>query len=279
MKLRWLLWGLFSPSQLLLLAVIAGGLLLAFARDRAGRPYRAGRALGICGAVGLLVFGLLPISHYLAHALETRFPQPVLPERLTGIILLSGSERPAATQVYGEPQFGSAAARYTTTLRLAVRHPEARIVFSGGPPVDPTTGELQQTGVARRLLSSIGLDPARLTFEEGSRDTCANASNTKALVQPHAGEHWVVVTSAMHMPRTMACFRAVGWEVIPQSADYHVVPGEWNAGTFRIADNLSLLDTALHEWVGLVYYRLAGRSNELFPAPVPGAIDPPGAGP
>jgi uncharacterized SAM-binding protein YcdF (DUF218 family) len=125
------------------------------------------------------------------------------------------------------------------------------------------------------LLSSLGVDPARITYEEASTDTCDNASNTMALVQPRAGETWVVVTSAMHIPRTMACFRAAGWEVIAQPADYQVVLGGINTGTFLMADNLTLLDTALHEWVGLVYYRFAGRTRELFPAP----FDPAGASP
>ena len=75
---------------------------------------------------------------------------------------------------------------------------------------DPGTGELGQTGVGREILTSVGLDPSRLTFEEGSADTCDNAANTKALVKPGQGETWVVVTSASHMPRAVACFRSRG---------------------------------------------------------------------
>jgi uncharacterized SAM-binding protein YcdF (DUF218 family) len=268
-SVRWLIWSLFSPSQILLGLSIAGGLLLAFGR------VRWGRRLGIAGAIGLVLFGFLPTSHFLAAALETRFPQPRLPGQITGIVLLSGAERPSSTETYGEPQLSSAAGRYTTTLRLAARYPGARIVFTGGPEKDPATGELGQTGVAKSLLASVGIDPARITYEEASVDTCDNASNTKALVQPRAGENWVVVTSAMHMPRTMACFRAAGWEVIPQPANYQVVLGGIDAGTFLIADNLTLLDTALHEWVGLAFYRLTGRTREIFPAP----FDPAGVSP
>jgi uncharacterized SAM-binding protein YcdF (DUF218 family) len=268
-SVRWLIWSLLSPSQILLGLSIAGGLLLAFGRAKWGKRLCVG------GAIGLLLFGFLPTSHYLASALETRFPQPQLPNQITGIVLLSGAERPASTEAFGEPQFSSAAGRYTTTLRLAARFPDARIVFTGGPEKDRGTGELGQTGVAKSLLASVGIDPARVTYEEASTDTCDNASNTKALVQPKPGETWVVVTSAMHMPRTMACFRAAGWEVIPQPANYQVVLGGVDAGTFQIADNLTLLDTALHEWVGLVFYRLVGRTRELFPAP----FDPAGASP
>ncbi|NJD30890.1 MAG: YdcF family protein [Gammaproteobacteria bacterium] len=279
MSLRWLIWSLLSPSQILLGIAIVGGLLLAVGRQ-GGRARDVGRVLCILGGTGLFVFGFLPTSHFIAHALETRFPQPKLPDHITGIVLLSGAERPAATEAYGEPQFSSAAGRYTTTLRLAARYPDARIVFTGGPAVDPDTGKEGQTAVAHRMLSSIGIDPARLTFEERSTDTCDNASNTKALVQPRAGETWVVVTSAMHMPRTVACFRAIEWEVIPQPADYHSDVSGVTTRTFQIADNLALLDTALHEWVGLVYYRLSGRTRELWPAPsTDGAFDPSRASP
>ena len=262
MSIRWLVWSVLSPSQIILAVAILGGLLLAAGRERTGRR------LVIVGAVALLLFGLLPTARYLVYPLESRFLQPELPEHVTGIVLLSGAERSDATATFGEPQLNSAAGRYTTTLRLAQKYPEARIVFTGGPPVDPKSGKLGQTGVARRILLEIGIDPARLSFEEGSKDTCDNASNTKALVRPKAGEHWVVITSAAHMPRTMACFRAAGWEVIPQPADRHVVlDGWWGTGSFQIADNLGYLDMALHEWVGLVYYRLTGRTREIFPAP------------
>jgi uncharacterized SAM-binding protein YcdF (DUF218 family) len=268
MSFRWLLWSLLSPSQVLLGAMILGALLLAARRDRAGR------LLCIASGVGLLAFGLLPLSHGLVERLETRFPQPQLPSQVAGIVLLAGAERPVATERFGEPQFNEHAARYTTTLRLALRHPAARVVFSGGPAVDARTGRLEQGGVARRLLASTGLDPARVTFEDGSGDTCASAANTRALVQPQPGETWVVVTSALHVPRTVACFRAVGWDVIPQPADYQADAGGWGPGSFRIAQNLALFDAALHEWLGLLYYRLTGRTRELLPAPLSGSYGP-----
>ena len=272
MSLRWLLWSLASPSQILLAMTMAGTLVVLFTSGRAGPPSsaaRAGKALTLIGGIGLFVFGLLPLSHYLVHPLETRFPSPELPAQVTGIILLSGSERPAASEEYGEPQIGSYGSRYVTALRLAQRYPEARLVYTGGARSEPGHGPLgTQTGVAAAILDSVGLDPARVVFDEQSSDTCESATNTRALLQPKAGETWVVVTSAMHVPRTVACFRAAGWsEVIPYPTDYKVVVGGWGTGTFQVAENLVLLDMAAHEWVGLAYYRGSGRTRELFPAP------------
>lgn len=271
MTLRWAIWHVASPSQWLLACAIAGALMLLVAGDgrRGGALARAGRRLSLAGGLGLLVFGLLPTSHYLANALEARFPSPALPEDVAGIVLLAGSERPAPSEAYREPQLGEAGSRYVAALRLAARYPEARVVFTGDAPAGPDRRPLgSQTDVAAEILGSVGLDRRRVTLETGSRDSCDHPRNVKALVGPAAGEAWLVVTSAMHMPRVIGCFRAAGWpQVIPYPTDYRVVLGGWGVGTFRITDNLALLDTALHEWVGLAYYRLTGRIAEFFPAP------------
>jgi uncharacterized SAM-binding protein YcdF (DUF218 family) len=265
MSLRWFLWSLASPSQLLLLCLIVGSVFVVFGRLRVARP------LLLAGGLGLLIFGLLPTAAYIANPLQTRFPQTDLPWQVTGIVLLSGGERPAISEAYGHPQVGIHGQRYVTTLMLAARFPQARIVYTGGARTEQGKGPLEtQTAVARGILGTVGLDPARITYEENSTDTCDNASNTRALVQPKQDDTWVVVTSAIHMPRTIACFRAAGWpRVIPQPADYQsIVSGlDVDAGSFQVAKNLVLLDMAVHEWLGLAYYRLTGRTAELFPAP------------
>jgi len=260
---RYLLWAFLSPSQLILIGLLVGvGLLLA-------GWLRTGRMVASTAGLALVVFGLLPSADYLLAPLERRFPQPDLPSHVTGIVLLSGAERAEASATHGVPQIGKHGDRYVTMLRLATRFPEARIVFTGDALVQPGRGSLgTQSAVAAATLAGLGLDSSRVTFESESNDTCENAANTRALVRPQPGEAWVVVTSAGHMPRTIACFRAAGWpEVIAQPADYQAMPGFRSAGAFRIVGNLALLDLATHEWLGLAYYRLLGRTREFFPAP------------
>jgi uncharacterized SAM-binding protein YcdF (DUF218 family) len=263
MTFRYLLWTLAGPSQLLLLALASGAVFL-WAGWR-----RTGRWLAGLGVAGLLAFGVLPIAAYLAAPLEHRFPQPRLPARVDGIVLLAGAERTGLSQYTGTPQVGQHSLRYVATLELARRHPDAIVVFSGGPFVEPGKGPLEtQTAIAAALLPRLGIDPGRIVFETASRDTCDNAARTRALVRPRPGQHWVVVTSAMHVPRAVACFRAAGWpEVIAQPADYQAMPRFASAGAFRIVANLQLLDLGVHEWLGLAYYRISGRTREFFPSP------------
>jgi hypothetical protein len=53
--------------------------------------------------------------------------------------------------------------------------------------------------------------------------------------------------------------------VIPHAADYQTVVGRWSSGSFRVVRNLDLLDQAAHEWLGLAYYRITGRTHEFLP--------------
>jgi uncharacterized SAM-binding protein YcdF (DUF218 family) len=70
------------------------------------------------------------------------------------------------------------------------------------------------------------------------------------------------------MPRAVACFRAAGFSVVPYPVDYRVREiGRLGLPRVSLAQGLESLDLAAHEWVGLVGYRLVGRTKELFPAP------------
>lgn len=82
------------------------------------------------------------------------------------------------------------------------------------------------------------------------------------LAQPGPGDRWLLITSAVHMPRSVACFRAAGWTITPYPADFSRGPEPFH---FGLVDNLADLDTAAHEWVGLLYYRLRGYTSEIFP--------------
>ena len=90
--MRWLVWSLASPSQVIVATVIAGAALLAIGRGRG----RLARLLVVAGAGGLLVFGCLPTAHYLAFPLEHRFPATPLPDH-------------ASTQVGGTPELSPCA--------------------------------------------------------------------------------------------------------------------------------------------------------------------------
>jgi len=120
---------------------------------------------------------------------------------------------------------------------------------------------------ARILFEQLGLSEDRVQFESKSRNTIENARLSFDIAKPQKGESWVLVTSASHMPRAVGVFRKIGWPVIPYPVDFNTT----GKIEFRISldglRNISSLSWALHEWAGIVAYRLMGRTSELFPGP------------
>ena len=74
------------------------------------------------------------------------------------------------------------------------------------------------------LWESFGIARDRVTLETRSRNTAENAAFTKALVKPKPGERWLLVTSALHMPRAIGCFRRVGFPVEAYPVDWTTLP-------------------------------------------------------
>jgi uncharacterized SAM-binding protein YcdF (DUF218 family) len=260
-----LFWAAIQPDNLLVLLLALGVLLWC-------RGRRGGRTLVIAVTLGFLAIIVLPLGQWALAPLEARFSQPELPARVDGIVLLGGAVRIAATAAHGQVALSGAASRITETLVLARRFPAAKVLVTGGDPaiIPDRPSEAETT---RSLLVALGLDEQRLLIEPQARNTFENALYAKRLAEPEPGAVWLLVTSAAHMPRAVGCFRTVGWAVLPYPVDYQT--GAYDLDSVSLESRLSLIDFAVHEWIGLAAYRLLGRTDALFPGPLPA---PGGAG-
>jgi uncharacterized SAM-binding protein YcdF (DUF218 family) len=106
-----------------------------------------------------------------------------------------------------------------------------------------------------------------------SRNTCENAIFTAQLIKPTKQQTWVLVTSAMDMPRAVGVFRKAGFQVLPYPVDYTTGKSETLDLTPTVVRNLARLDHAVHEWLGLLGYRLLGCTDVLLPGPAVGKVD------
>lgn len=251
-------WFFLRPETILVL-LLAVPLLLLW-RDRVTAAKRT-LAFALCLT---LLIGFFPIGNLLLNPLERAFPVHPAIASPQGIIVLGGMEHVAPDDVGGFAQLNEAAERLTSTLELANRFPDATVLFSGGKvalrPVD--TGEFN---VGPDILRQIGLPDDRLIVEGRSRTTAENATRAKASVAGAGEGPWVLVTSAWHMPRAYGSFCAAGWtNVIPYPVDYRGGP-VLGGLRWSFADNLSALNVAVKEWIGLVAYRLTGRTTTVFP--------------
>jgi len=255
------LWWFAEPGNVLLfLLCIGGGLLFS--------PWRrAGRWIMALTVILAVFFSTVPIGGWMMTKLENRFPVAThLPERIDGIVSLGGIVNQFVSKARGQVAVGEAVERLTALAGLAREYPEARLIFSGG------SGSLLKPGIKEAdyltpFLQQIGLDPARVTFDNRARNTFENAQLVRELATPQPGESWVLITSAFHMPRAVGSFRRVGWVVIPYPVDFHTT-GDVNFSFIpSFTGRLNGLSLALHEWLGLVFYWLTDKTDDLFPAP------------
>ncbi len=244
----------------LLLVVATAGVLLGVRRARI-----------VLAAVTIvfIAIAVLPLGRWAIAPLEDRFPQPALPARVDGIILLGGAIHLDVTDAHGQIATNEYAERISQTLALARRFPEAKVLVSGGN-FGEIPGGPGEAEAMRQMLVAEGLDDHRLVLEERSRNTFENAVYSVALAKPRPGQTWLLVTSAFHMPRAVGCFRHVGWNPLPFPVDYQTAPSpliQWD-----FTGDLRVLDLAWHEWLGLAAYRILGRIDRIFPGPAPAPI-------
>lgn len=259
---------LLQPSTLIALLIGYGSILIWTGWARWGRRFVT------IGAALLLLAGLSPLGNALILPLEDRFPRADLDAPPpTGFIILGGAEDRLVGAARGAPALNEAAERLLEAAVLFRRHPEALIAFSGGDAGILYKSDSEAEG-AESLLTALGVPRDRLILEAKSRDTYENAAFLKGeLTRSGAlgpGKRWLLITSAYHMPRAMGAFRKAGFAVEAWPVDYRTRGKADLTRPFdKVSEGLRRVDVAAREWLGLVAYWLTGRSDALFPAPLP----------
>jgi uncharacterized SAM-binding protein YcdF (DUF218 family) len=256
-----ILWFIVDPGNLFIIVLGLGVILLWIGRARAGRGLVS---LALLGALLVTVF---PIGKTMTGVLENRFQRPEpMPDDIAGIIVLGGVLNQFIAKKRGASAPRIAAGRFAEFIRLAARYPDARLVFTGGSG-SLKNPDIKEAEFAAPLLKSWGLDIGRVTFEADSRNTFENAIFSKALIKPKPDDRWILITSAFHMPRAMGVFRSAGWNVLPAPVEY-VTTGDERlfAPQFQFRAGINAFSQAVHEWLGLSFYWLTGRTKSLIPA-------------
>ena len=127
------------------------------------------------------------------------------------------------------------------------------VISSGGVVQDDSVG-----AAMKNTLIHLGVPADRILVEGKSLNTRDEAVMVAAMLPPLKVDHVVLVTSAMHMRRSVGLFRAVGINVIPAIARQHEYSGFF---VHLLPSDTGLRTSALavHEILGITYYRLRGQ--------------------
>lgn len=210
----------------------------------------------------LLVLGWEPLPDALLRSLEQQYP-PIAREQVAaqtvGVVVLGGAlESAYVWSVPGQSALNDAAERMTEALALLRQHPRLQLLFTGGEG-ELLGSDLPEAERARIFFAGQGLKPENILFEAASRTTYENAVLSQQLAGVDSQQPWLLLTSAMHMPRAMATFRKAGWNVAAYPVDFRAgASTPWTQ--YTMDQGVKKWRLALHEIIGLLAYRLSGRA-------------------
>jgi uncharacterized SAM-binding protein YcdF (DUF218 family) len=230
----------------------------------AGLLRGARRAAILCLSAALAILYLCsihPVAWLLLHGLESRYAQQASYPKCPAIVILGGAGVPAnpprlhpETNAYGD--------RVLYGAMLYHQGFAEKIVVTGGsiPFINDFDGT--EAGINAALLREyFGIDSSALILAENSMNTYEDALSTaRQLEKSGLAKDVLLVTSAAHMPRSVGVFRKQGFTVHPAPTDFHAETAlhvnVW--GLFPQEGFLNETCFALHEYVGLLTYRLLG---------------------
>ena len=248
--------------KLLYPTTIALVLLIVAPMFRRGSMLR--RACYVLGIATLLVCGNGWVVHRMIRALEWQHlpPQPV--PSADAILILSGGIH-AATYPRPTVEVSETGDRVLYGAELFRR---------GRAPQVFCTGDVGTGGIARRseaedmadLLEMVGVPRAAIVLEKKSQNTHEHSVNLCPMFAERQIRRVLLVTSAIHMPRSLGSFQrgCPTVEYIPAPADFRTIqslPVPWYRHAVALLPtprSLADFTDASHEYLGMLYYRLRG---------------------
>ena len=208
--------------------------------------------------------GAIPTGAFLIYQLEKNYyNQASLPNKIDGILILSGATRPYLTKVHNQVTIKSSGERLIESVVLIKKYPKAKVIFSGGSGTI-LDYEFTQAEAAKIFYQNLGINLYRINFEDKSRNTYENILFSKNIANPQVGENWVLITSAFHLKRAINISAKISWNLIPYPTDFNQ-PKKFNwKFEYNLLNNLVLFRQASHEWLGIIAYYLLGRTSKIF---------------
>lgn len=251
-----LLFFVFSPSGATAALLVSG----VWAFTRPGSPV-ARRFLLVATAVyGIASIYVVPatVAGLLAHGYHAFDPADVGRGKTAIVVLGGGCDtvdgwNGARTGVLG----GDSAGRVLEAARVSREVPEALVISSGGVP-SGDANELPVAAMMRDRLLQLGVPQSRIIVETMSRNTHDEAVVLSPILRARAVRQIILVTSDVHMRRSLGTFRREGWEVIPAIAPHPNFDAPWRRRLVPTAMGLYFSAAVVHELCGIPYYWARG---------------------
>ena len=209
----------------------------------------------ILGVAQLIFFSLPIVSNKLMASLESQYPpQATLWEtqQADAIVVLGASRNDRAIE-FGGVTVGTAELERLRYAALLHRQTGLPLLLTGGDPIN--SGFSEAFLMKQVLKEEFNIEATWL--EENSHTTWENATLTDEILSKAGIKKAWLVTHAWHMPRSMMVFsnRTVEYLPAPHNHGLFLWDKLW-MDLIPQARALSLSNIAMHEWLGLLWYKL-----------------------
>jgi uncharacterized SAM-binding protein YcdF (DUF218 family) len=208
------------------------------------------------------------VSYALARSLEWRNLPPESTPQAEVIVLLGGG-----TESFDPPrpmtEINGAGDRVLYAAKLYQEGAAPIILASGGNVQFTSSRGDTPAQEMTDLLLLIGIPEDAIWQQPDSQNTYEDASYSAEILRENNIKEIILVTSAIHMPRSKALFEKQGIDVIPAPVDFTITEQNWQAA-FRpgldefviyllpSTGSLGLTTTVLKEYIGMLVYGLRG---------------------
>jgi len=247
------------PLPLGFLICLIGLFLLWFTKKQ-----KTGKGFVTAGIFLMLLLSYSAISDQLIRPLERKYEpdniqlQNQIPaEKRISIkfIVVLGGGHTSDLKVPITSQLGEdSLVRLIEGIRLYRKFPAMKLILSGGSLFDP----IPEAKVMADLAKDLGVKEKDIILESESQDTRDEAHLIKTIVH---NDQFFLVTSASHMPRSMAMFKKLGMNPIPAPTGHEVKDTQrFNPYSFFPGPgNILNSEKAIHEYLGIVWAKLRGQ--------------------
>jgi uncharacterized SAM-binding protein YcdF (DUF218 family) len=252
--LKKLVGNLLSPLSIAYIILIAAVLFLWFSSRK-----KTGKVLATAGLLIFLMLGYNYIPNQMIKALETRYPPYSVDEEENresfSFVAVLGCGYSGSSNLPANIRLNEIALmRLVEGVRIHRLHPESRMIFSGAGPKKNESS----AAVMKKAAILLGVSPDNILVEGKPRDTREEARHIRRIVED---KRFILVTSAVHMHRSMSLFKGLGMNPVPAPAHFLystknvLKPGDY----FPHPNNLEKAHFAVHEYLGILWAWLNGQ--------------------
>jgi uncharacterized SAM-binding protein YcdF (DUF218 family) len=226
------------------------------------RPWVA-RSLLITAVLVLWLSSTELVANQIAYSLERQNPPQDLPKASAIVVLGGATQPPVPPRTW--PEVNEAGDRVIYGARLYRDGKAPKVILSGGR-IQWRGQEPPEADDMATLLELMGVPKSAIVLEPNSLNTRENAVNVQQILQQQGIKDFLLVTSAIHMPRSLMIFRKLGMNPTPAPTDFLVTRQSLRLPTPEIkllsllpkSEELKRTNDALKEYVGIAVYRLKG---------------------